>query len=990
MKDMITIISSVISLMCMLPSVSMSRGPIKASRGFSKYNLSKETWGGLSGSMMSAPITNRDGTKIYCCYERGRQEKRWDPGTVSFSSFRVEALANTERDEYAARPSLDESKLLVLCEKGEELALVVTDMKVNDLAEIAVGLDLMNSQFFWGAEGKEVYYTIPAESGNGMCLRIAGADGKGQKKLVADGVHEFDYCLEKDRLVIRRGKKLLVFNSKKSAGEIELPGAATREYGLRTLCLSRDGRKLAVGGDDLRILNLEDRNRIIAKTQASDGDTSRYYMIAWLPDGSGVLFDQLDHWGSREGPALGASIQMLSLDGKGSEILRNSSSLHPYVLYDKDGDEFRFMRWELWKAEPVELCELPEPSDMKPAYKEKWQASNGPYGGRINDFEVASSDSDHVYAIINQALYRTEDAGETWKTVQHDGINRIRDVAVDPNDCMKLYGVVNGKVMLSADGGETWEKFGPEDRERRFTLIESHPKKSGTVIGLLTDQKTVARVEKGSITILGSMDEEADYPRLHVDYHNPDLITVGDSYLLHRFSTDGGKTWKKLKLPKCEERFVYLSGDPSREDLIYAEMHSGRAFFSDNGGKSWELFADPADKRLWTKEIVEQVEMMFPLQASSADPGFVEGYKLGQENLAVAGPKNRDRVYMPVHSTGLYRSDDGGKTWKPANKKLGLTDIYQLHVLGNGRIFATVTGSQWMTSEDNCESWRLVQGPWTSGGNIVAAHPTIDGLLLIADSRSRLFRSEDWGETWETISGPVIPAKSSSGKCFRFDAKDRKHITLLSASGILDSADAGKNWELKSEYEVSDTHSIIVANEKVIYCRLYGDARIFKSADMAKTWSVVQGPYLRYGTGVMLVRPDKPEVLYVVSTYVKGPSDVVIWVTEDFGETWEGRGIPKSDRTISSIVRNPVYPDMLAIGFKDVYGVWLSRDDGRTWMQCGTGLPQLTREEEAKITKRGGWTPRQVRQLEFSRDGKRLYAFVTKEGLFWIDLPQGD
>jgi len=55
----------------------------------------------------------------------------------------------------------------------DECTTILGDTKF----EIAVGLDLTNSQFFWGVEGKEVYYTVPAKSGNGCSsARRSGYD----------------------------------------------------------------------------------------------------------------------------------------------------------------------------------------------------------------------------------------------------------------------------------------------------------------------------------------------------------------------------------------------------------------------------------------------------------------------------------------------------------------------------------------------------------------------------------------------------------------------------------------------------------------------------------------------------------------------------------------------------------------------------------------------------------------------------------------------
>ena len=987
MKGMFSKTLLAASLILALVPEGVAREHMPASNGFVTHDINTGKGSSHSGPMTSLLFPNSDGTTLYCCYARGKrkEKKRWDVGMCQPMSYPESALAETERDEYIAIPSPDESMLLVLCGKEEGYALVVTDMKLNDLAEIADGVDPIQSQFFWGRDGKEVYYTIPAASGRGMSLRVSGVDGKEQRALFGDGISEFDYCSENGRLVARKAGHLLILDAKEETGELNTDSPETREFGLRTFWLSPDGTKLAIGGDNLRILNLKDKNRVIAELQVPSGDNSRYYPTAWLPDGSGILFDKLLHWGSREGAVLSASLRMLTLDGKETEIERPFCAVHPCVNCDKEGGGIRYLQLYLRDAEEYEEMEIPIPSDLKPTYGGEWHASKGPYGGRISDFEVAPSDSDYVYVVINGVFYRTEDGGDTWKAIPIEHMNTPSDIAIDPHDCKKVYGLASGRIMVSNDAGENWKELRPGDMEQRFQVIESHPKESGIIYGLLTDGKTLAKIEIGSMTVLGEMDKEAHYARFSVDYYNPDLISVGESYYLFRFSTDGGKTWKEFKLPNGEQRFVFLSGDPSGEDYIYAEMHSGRVYFSGDGGKTWEMYADPGDEHLWTKAIIEQVEKMFPLQASTKEPGLVEGYNLGQEPLAVADPKNRDRVYMPVHSSGLYRSDDGGKTWKPANKELGLLNIRGLYTASKERLYAFTGG--WVASQDGCQSWHFLDIPRTMGAEIMGIHPTIDGLLLLADSRAGIFRSEDGGKTWEVISSPAMHKSPGAAKCFLFDEDDPKHITLYSDSGVMESKDAGKKWELISEFESPEWCRIVVATKEAMYYR-FEDNRVFMSKDLGKTWSVLSGPYLAHGVEMILGRPGEPEALYILSALWNAPCSGVIWVTRDCGKTWQVRGIPKGEKPVNSIARNPVDPDMIAVGFQDREGVWLSTDDGKTWKRFGTGLPQLTREQEASMSRMGGWRARKVGQLEFSPDGKRLYALVASAGLHWIDIPE--
>ena len=630
--------------------------------------------------------------------------------------------------------------------------------------------------------------------------------------------------------------------------------------------------------------------------------------------------------------------------------------------------------------------DIPSPPELLPAFdKAKWTPTNGPFGGYMDAYAISPKDENVVYAAIGGNLYVTKDSGENWRILRNKNSLRFRDIGFGAEETGVLYGLGGGHLVRSDDGGETWEIFGPRDEIKNLEAIAPHPKTPGVVLALLSDEKTIVLYDKDSVRTLGVIEDKIGYEKLVIDRNNPDLVIEKDSYKLHVFSIDGGKTWKKVEPPKGEKSVSFIAGDKSNKSIIYAETGSGRVFYSDDGGNSWDIYANPKDDALWTDKIQETVSQLFPVQADVKQGEILEGYNIGQEMLAKSSPSNCKRVYMPVNREGLFRSDDGGTTWKSANNGLGRKAVYAISAFPDKTGEVVIQGEyELMTTHNGGETWdNALSG---IGGNIFfGIHPITKGFALAADGQIGLHRSTDYGKTWECVVNEMRYSSTGTGRCFGFDIGKPEHITLYAMSGILESYDNGKTWKITAEYDSQFTDVLGTINMINIFTS--GDRRNFQSSDKGKTWRVLDIP-ISMSEIAVLGRSDNPSAIYVLyPKFDPRQSFAALLVSKDCGDTWEARPLPKSIERPSAMARNPLNEDMLAVGFDEIDGVWLSMDDGKSWRKIGTGLPQRTKEELNKI-RTIGYTPRQVKHLAFSPADNRLYVNIATEGLYWIELPK--
>src|SRR6266513_1339049 len=220
-------------------------------------------------------------------------------------------------------------------------------------------------------------------------------------------------------------------------------------------------------------------------------------------------------------------------------------------------------------------------------------------------------------------------------------------------------------------------------------------------------------------------------------------------------SDDGGKTWKTPGT--SPEELQGSDGMPKAEsnklDHVYAGVEDAAIFESKDGGKSWHELAG--------------------LRGSDTGPKWQPGAGGMCLHTILLDPNNPERISIAISAAGAFRTDDGGKTWKPINRGLHSQYIpdpnaevgHCVHriAMHPSRPKTLFMQKHWdvMRSHDAGGSWHEVSGnlPSDFGFPIdVHAHEpeTIYVVLIKSDSehyppsgRLRVYRSRSGGNEWE-------------------------------------------------------------------------------------------------------------------------------------------------------------------------------------------------------------------------------------------------
>jgi photosystem II stability/assembly factor-like uncharacterized protein len=251
------------------------------------------------------------------------------------------------------------------------------------------------------------------------------------------------------------------------------------------------------------------------------------------------------------------------------------------------------------------------------------------------------------------------------------------------------------------------------------------------------------------------------------------------------------------------KRVWHLEPSLTDPDTIYAGVEDAALFRSKDGGQSWQELAGLRDAKghLW-------------------QPG-AGGMCL---HTIVQDPSHPERLLIAISAAGVFRSDDGGKTWRPVNR--GLKSQYELpdpdaevghcvHRIAMHRSRPNVLFMQkhWdvMRSDDAGESWHEVSGnlPTDFGFPIdVHAHEpeTIYVIPIKSDSehyppdgKLRVYRSRTGGNEWEALTNG-LPQRD----CYVNVLRDAMAVDSLDSCGIYfgttggqvyASTNAGDSWE---------------------------------------------------------------------------------------------------------------------------------------------------------------------------------------------------
>ncbi len=535
-----------------------------------------------------------------------------------------------------------------------------------------------------------------------------------------------------------------------------------------------------------------------------------------------------------------------------------------------------------------------------------------------------------VMTSMGDGIYKSTDAGKTWKHMGLDETRHISDVIIDPSDPNVVYVAAQGAqygpsaqrgIYKSTNGGETWENV------------------------LFVDNRTGASslsMDMTNPTILyAAMWEHRRYPWT--------MESGGKNSGIYK-STDSGASWTQLTdgLPK-EMGKIGLSVSRANPELVFAvieaEGEKGGVYKSTDAGKKWTQS---------NKDRINITRSWYYMEI-------------------FADPQNENIVY--VLNAPVTKSIDGGKTFSPLSTPHGDNHHLWIDPYDNQRMInsndggsnvSNNGGKSWSTQEnqntaqfyrvitDNLVPYNVYGGQQDNSTVAIASRTNDDGI--------------DWKD-WYAVAGGesaflafdpndprLIYGGTYQGNIDKWDAqtKESKPIKEYPELGLSISPENAKyryNWNAPI---ITSPH-----NRQTIY---HGGNVVFKSTDEGQSWTVISPDLTRNETdkhglgGGPFTNEAAGGEIYNTLTYLTespheqgvlwaGSDDGLVHLTKDGGVNWinvtpEG----SKEGIINSIEVSPHDPAtayIVLMRYKSMdlgSYIYKTNDYGKTWTKITNGI----------------------------------------------------
>lgn len=661
-------------------------------------------------------------------------------------------------------------------------------------------------------------------------------------------------------------------------------------------------------------------------------------------------------------------------------------------------------------------------------------------GGRISDVEVHPKDRSTWYVAVGSGgVWKTTNAGTTFTPVfDSQPSYSIGEITIDPTR-PEIVWVGTGEnvsgrhvawgdgVYRSRDAGRTWRRAGLEKSEHIGRILVDP--RDGDVVLVAAEgplwsaggDRGVYRTTDGGATwtpVL-QIDEHTGVTDLEFDPSNPDVVYAA-SYQRRRHvwgflaggpgsgiwkSTDNGRTWREMTsgLPKGDMGRIGLAVTPADPSIVYATIEANaeeRGFYrSRDKGESWEKrnsyisggtgphYYQEIEASPTNPDLVYQMDVFIQVTRDGGGTfSMLEtAYDKHSDNHALWIDPDDGRHMLVGTDAGVYESFDEGTTWRhfpnlPVSQfyKVALNNREPFYdILGGAQDLGTLHGPSRTMNRDGIrnQDWYVPMGAdgygvafdpqdpdlmylmWQEGNlyrkdrrneEAISIKPQAapndpperwnwDSPLLISPhdpariyfGSQRVWRSDDRGSSWTPISGDLTLGRN------RYEQKFIGRVWSVDA--LHDNAAMSKYATTTAIAESPREAGVLVVGTD--------DGLVQVSSNGGQNWTrgaALPGlPPLSFINDVEASVHDARTIFAVADAHKTGDFTPYVYASSDLGRTWRSIAgdLPKGT-IVWSIQQDHVRPDLLFVGTE--FGIYWTPNGGRNWHKLGGGVPTIS------------------------------------------------
>ncbi|MEM6343333.1 MAG: glycosyl hydrolase [Bacteroidota bacterium] len=529
----------------------------------------------------------------------------------------------------------------------------------------------------------------------------------------------------------------------------------------------------------------------------------------------------------------------------------------------------------------------------------------------------------------DRGLYLTEDGGESWeKVLEIDEHTGVSEVLMDPRNPDVMYatswqrrrhvwtfisGGPGSALYKSTDGGKTWHKsqkglpggdlgrigltISPANPDVVYAIVESSGKKGGFY---RSQDQGVSWKRMNDYATSGNY-----YQEIVADPVDVDRVVSLNTYAM--LTVDGGKTWKRLgeKSKHVDNHALYIDPDHPSYHLMGCD---GGIYESYDSGKNW-IFKPNLP-----------VTQFYKVSTDNAEP-FYHIYGGTQDNWSMGGPSRT------INAHGIMNQD-----WYTTNGGDGFES--QVDPTNPNIVYAQAQYG-WLVRHDK-QSGESVPIQPQPDKDEAAYRWNWDAPLLISPhnpkrlyfAANKVFRSDDQGNTWKTISGDLSRQL------------DRNTLPVMGKVWSMDAVAKNISTTIYGNIVALDESPV---QEDLLYIGT-DDGLIHISENAGGAWRKVEGvagvPERTYVNMLLASQHDVNTVYAAFNNHKMGDFMPYLYKSTDKGQTWTSIANNLPERgSVYAIAEDHVDPNLLFAGTE--FGLFVSLDGGAHWTQMRAGLPTI-------------------------------------------------
>jgi photosystem II stability/assembly factor-like uncharacterized protein len=519
-----------------------------------------------------------------------------------------------------------------------------------------------------------------------------------------------------------------------------------------------------------------------------------------------------------------------------------------------------------------------------------------------------------------------------------------------------FFGATGGGVWKSSDGAMTWSAV--FDKEGTAAIGS---------IAVAASNHNVLYVGTGEACIRGN-------------------ISHGDGVYK---SLDGGKTWKNVGL-KDSRAIGKVIINPTNPDIAFVAAlghpygpNGERGIFrTTDGGKTWE-------KVLYKDENTGGIDVAFDPRNPNILFGALWQARRTSWSLESGGP-----------GSGLYRSNDGGSTWKRLEEhglpKGPYGKIGVAVGASSDRVYALIEAHNpdggLYRSDDGGESWQLVnpshslwQRPWYYMH--VIADPRDENTLYIMNVEA--YKSTDGGHLFSKVH---VPHGDNHG--LWIDPQNTRRMIASNDGGVTVTLDGGKTWTPQDNQPTAQFYHVIADNATPY--RVYGaqqDSGTVAIASRSDDGAITHSDWYDVGggeAGYIAPYPPDPNIVYAadyqgnITRYDRHVGQVKAITEEpELSDAHGAANLEHRFQWTAPVLISPHDPNTLYHGGEVLFK---TTDGGVHWQAIS---PDLTRNDKSKQKVSGGDITLDDSGTEYYDTIFALAESPITKGLLWVGTDDG-